>query len=261
MKTGEDELEARVERLLSCAGSADRPLHRALAELYQRYREHVRLIERVTRGDETPEADGAPGNNYALRYRRELRQIEKIIRISDHYQHMMRDMNQKLRVLSDRDELTALPNRRYMNQRLNEALRAVGEHGKPFCVALADIDYFKRINDSYGHDVGDLAFTAVARTLSGSIRECDLCARWGGEEFLLLLPMTGLSEAQRVLERLRRKVGAIEGVLPPGAPGMTISFGVTVCREESEMPETLLRRTDQALYRAKSLGRNRVETG
>lgn len=261
MSEAADTLEMRVEALLASDVYAGHPLHEAMTALYRRYLEHIDLIEGVTRGpDESP--DRAPAQvNHALRYRRQLRQIEKIIRISDHYQHMMRGMNQKLRDISDHDELTGLPNRRYMTQRLQQAWRRISESGKPFCVALADVDHFKLINDTFGHDVGDRALSAIAHCLAGNLRDIDLCARWGGEEFLLLLPGTTLAEAQRVLARLLPLPGAIDGVLPAGSAPITLSFGVSVCRDESETPEALLRRTDQALYRAKALGRNRIENG
>lgn len=144
-----------------------------------------------------------------------------------------------------------------MTQRLEEAAaRVLREPDQHFVVMLADVDHFKDINDSLGHAAGDQTLQSVARALESSLREYDICARWGGEEFLLLIPITSEDQASVVAERLRRAVS----LLPPPAPALkpcTISIGFTRHRPGERLDDTLLR-ADQALYQAKADGRNRV---
>ncbi|EEG07849.1 biofilm regulation diguanylate cyclase SiaD [Pseudogulbenkiania ferrooxidans] len=258
-----EELESRIETLLADPAYADHPLHEALASLFERYREQTRQIERVSRiADRYQDAERDRGLSYAARYQRQLRQVEKIVRISDRYQNMLRDMNQRLHWLSSRDELTGLPNRRHALVRLREELQRLGRSGGQFCLTLADVDHFKSINDGYGHDVGDRVLGAIAHGLSEGVRDYDVCARWGGEEFLLLFPHSSIEEVQSVLVRLRRQVGVLSGeLLPAGAAGLTLSFGLTLCRDAAEPLDAILQRADQALYQAKGQGRDCVVIG
>ncbi|WP_024301011.1 biofilm regulation diguanylate cyclase SiaD [Pseudogulbenkiania sp. MAI-1] len=258
-----EQLEERIEALLADAAHAGHPLHEALGALFERYREQTRQIERVSRiADRYQDAERDRGLSYAARYQRQLRQVEKIVRISDRYQSMLRDMNERLHWLSSRDELTGLPNRRHALLRLRQELQRLGRHGGQFCLALADVDHFKSINDSYGHDVGDRALAAIANGLSEGVREYDLCARWGGEEFLLLFPQSGLEEVQGVLERLRGQLAVLSGqLLPAGAAVFTLSFGLTLCRDSAEAVDAMLQRVDRALYQAKGQGRDCIVIG
>jgi diguanylate cyclase (GGDEF)-like protein len=127
---------------------------------------------------------------------------------------------------------------------------------------MIDIDRFKETNDQYGHDVGDAVLVAVSQVLRGQLRDIDLSARWGGEEFLLLLPDTDAVRAAIVAERLRCSL--VELVVPVGAGcvAVTASFGVATLHTVVPAPEAalaeLIRKSDQALYRAKEAGRNRV---
>jgi diguanylate cyclase (GGDEF)-like protein len=120
---------------------------------------------------------------------------------------------------------------------------------------MADIDHFKEINDEYGHLTGDEILIHVAEILSSGIRKVDYCFRWGGEEFLLLLTETGLEEGLATAEKLRQKFER-ENLLPSGR--LTISFGVATWRSGWDQAEWI-QNTDTALYKAKNLGRNRVE--
>ncbi|MFI9654234.1 GGDEF domain-containing protein [Guyparkeria sp. GHLCS8-2] len=119
---------------------------------------------------------------------------------------------------------------------------------------MIDLDHFKRVNDTYGHDVGDRVLVELTKRLAGEMREPDFLARWGGEEFVALLPETGPSEAARVAERLRRR---IEVEPFPDVGPLTISLGLTNFRS-GDTSNTLLTRVDAALYEAKRTGRNRV---
>jgi len=157
------------------------------------------------------------------------------------------------------DPLTGLYNRRMFLELARKELSKAQRYGEPFSVVIFDIDHFKKINDTYGHDVGDLALKHVAQLLKSNVRAADVVARWGGEEFVLLLPKTGPEEAYRVAEKLRKLVERSWLELPGGGRlKMTVSGGVSSYREGVTLDE-LFKEADEALYRAKRMGRNRVE--
>lgn len=167
------------------------------------------------------------------------------------------EKNQALEILSRTDKLTSLANRRRLEEVLHmESLRA-RRYGKSFSVIMFDIDHFKLINDSFGHQIGDMVLIELARKLGRGARETDIVGRWGGEEFLLVCPETPREVAMGMAERLRRSFDEEE---LPHVGRVTASFGVGVFQPDDDL-DHLLRRVDQALYRAKSNGRNRVETG
>ena len=149
------------------------------------------------------------------------------------------------------DELTGLPNRRQLQMYLGASLSRADDGGHPDAVLMFDLDHFKRINDSLGHDVGDEVLQRTAAIASAAIRDGDVVGRWGGEEFVALLHEDE-SQARAVAERCRRALEAVGG-----AVGVTASFGVTVLRPDDTVT-TCLRRADLALYDAKQSGRNRV---
>ena len=162
-----------------------------------------------------------------------------------------------IRTLATVDELTSLANRRHMNEVLAaEERRHPGAGAGDTCIALLDIDHFKQINDRHGHAAGDAVLRGFAATLRAGLRDGDVVARWGGEEFLLMLPDTGIEQAQALLERLRHDVAALA---VPGLDGLRIAFsgGVGV-RGEGESFADTINRADKALYQAKSSGRDRV---
>lgn len=252
----ENEPEDRIETLLQDEQYFGHPLREALAALFKEYRDNLSQIEKLT-----SISDGYQTvlhqHNHSLvdRYRKQLRQLTKIMRISDQYQDVLQSANEDLRVASLQDPLTELPNRRLMLERLNDETAAVARGRKPFSLAVIDIDHFKIVNDDYGHDVGDRALILIARSLSGMLRQNDLCARWGGEEFLALLPETQIAAAGGVAERLRHGIETLQcGTLPANIQ-FTISIGMAHHEPKEEFSETL-RRADTALYEAKKQGRN-----
>ncbi|MCP4679964.1 MAG: GGDEF domain-containing protein [Deltaproteobacteria bacterium] len=187
--------------------------------------------------------------------------------LSAYYEYSKSRSHRRLQALSERlytlsrsDELTRISNRRDMLERLKqEALRSDCT-GLPFSVVLGDIDHFKQINDERGHECGDMVLQAVAGALSESIRGQDAVARWGGEEFLMLLPATKREEALVVSERLRQSVQATRLVLNNTRISVTMSFGVsTACPGESI--QDVIRNADRNLYQAKENGRNSVHPG
>lgn len=160
------------------------------------------------------------------------------------------DHERQLRQIAERDVLTGLYNRRYGEQYLNQL---TGRQG--LSVMLCDIDHFKSINDRYGHAAGDRALQVCSSALLNCIRHTDICVRWGGEEFLLLLPDCALPVAQRLGERM---LEAVRECRVDGLDLLTVSLGVAAL-QPGEGPQALLARADAALYAAKKGGRNRLE--
>jgi two-component system, cell cycle response regulator len=157
------------------------------------------------------------------------------------------------------DALTGLHNRRYMERHIGSLVEQSAAGGKPLAVLMLDVDHFKEINDTYGHDAGDEVLREFALRIRKSIRGLDLACRYGGEEFLVVMPETDLSGAALVAERLRRTVASEPFALQQSerATNVTISVGIAALGPGDD-PASLVKRADQALYRAKRDGRNRV---
>ena len=167
----------------------------------------------------------------------------------------LQEANGRIAEMARTDSLTGLPNRRAFDERLVlEVARAHRSH-TPLVLALADVDHFKRVNDDFGHPVGDAVLVAVGSALGSALRSYDQAARYGGEELVLLLPHTSLEQGAEVAERVRAAVASL--VVPGCARPVTVSVGVAELLP-SEEPASLLRRVDTALYRAKQGGRDRV---
>jgi diguanylate cyclase (GGDEF)-like protein/PAS domain S-box-containing protein len=176
---------------------------------------------------------------------------EKIIRL-----------NAGLELLAMTDHLTSLYNRRYFMQRGTEEFKRAGRNGQPLSLLMLDIDEFKRVNDSHGHEAGDMALQQVAAVLKSSLREIDILGRMGGEEFAVLLPNTSLREAVSLAERVQQVMAETPFEIPGASLTITIkitvSIGVAVIADEMSGIDDLLRNADAALYYAKNNGRNRV---
>lgn len=169
-------------------------------------------------------------------------------------------MQKDLRRQANHDANTGLPNRRAMEQRLQLEWDRSVRYGKPFVVISADVDHFKRINDRYGHAVGDSALIAVANALQVSARETDQVSRFGGEEFLILMPEANMqNDGMPMAERLREAVERLALTSPAGeAITLSASFGVSGWLASDQHREDVLRRADNAMYQAKNQGRNCV---
>ncbi len=162
-----------------------------------------------------------------------------------------------IRTLATIDELTSLANRRHMNEVLGAEERCQPSPDQPVCIALLDIDFFKSVNDRYGHAVGDAVLRTFAGAARAELRSGDVLARWGGEEFLLMLPATALSEATLVLRRMAERVGAMR--IPELGHELTITFSAGVVERSGGEPfADTISRADRAMYIAKSSGRNQV---
>ncbi len=163
-------------------------------------------------------------------------------------------LEQELEKAALRDPLTGLGNRRQFLQVVKHAHAQSQRYGQDYSLMLVDVDHFKAINDQYGHNTGDEVLILLARTLETSVRESDAIFRWGGEEFLILLPQTNLEGAQHVAETVRE---TIQQIKLPDLAAITVSIGVAQHLADEDTL-TLFKRVDDALYRAKASGRNRV---
>lgn len=168
-------------------------------------------------------------------------------------------LHEEARNLALTDKLTGLRNRRLFDQQLSHELARAKRDGRPLALLLLDIDHFKRVNDTHGHPAGDQVLQSVARVVGSGLRECDLAARFGGEEFAVILPDTGRAGAVSVAERIRGAVAEAALRLEGGRQvRVTASIGVSVFPGGEAAPDRLLECADQALYTAKREGRNRV---
>ncbi|MDZ4202939.1 MAG: GGDEF domain-containing protein [Gallionella sp.] len=156
------------------------------------------------------------------------------------------------------DALTGIHNRHWMKDAFPRALHRCAESSSPTAVMVADIDHFKRVNDTYGHLVGDTTLKMVARSMAKHLRPHDLLVRYGGEEFAMLLPDTSSEDARAIAERLRTSIAGSQVENGEQPFRVTISIGIAPALKE-EPVDALIGKADQALYRAKELGRNRVE--
>jgi len=162
----------------------------------------------------------------------------------------------RLHAMASTDPLTGALNRRSL---LGAAERLVAE-GTPFSIVMGDVDHFKSVNDTHGHACGDHVLVQICQVLRDAVRPADEVARWGGEEFVVLLPKTPVSKAEVIAERARRSIGALAiavGGDPPSALRTTMTFGVASLRP-GESPESCIARADAALYRGEDAGRDRV---
>ena len=174
-----------------------------------------------------------------------------------HYSDRLRQSLQLSLEMAVTDQLTGLFNRRYMSRHLNTLMS--DNAGKQVSFLLLDVDFFKQINDTYGHDVGDEVLREFAGRISANVRGIDLACRYGGEEFVVVMPDTDLSFAYMVAERLRQSVADAPFAISAAARPVPVTISIGVAASGGgDTPEVLLKRADQALYRAKRDGRNRV---
>lgn len=169
----------------------------------------------------------------------------------------LKHANEQLRILTVKDSLTQLMNRRGFTERSNQEFEKYQRDKNAFCICLFDIDKFKNINDTYGHSIGDNVLVEVANTIKSSVRGCDVVARWGGEEFIVLFPNVDSSKANDIAERVRLSVSSLELVVKGIKISPTISGGVASIEKFNSLDECI-NCADDLLYKAKDLGRNRV---
>jgi len=189
-------------------------------------------------------------------YDKLLRRFHKTVSISDRYQSQLMELKTRLEVSASTDLLTGLPNRRKLMELLGAELSRVERHEGSFAVLIADLDHFKGVNDGHGHLAGDLLLQTIADTLRRALRAEDACGRWGGEEFLILLPETDLGQAARVADKLVAAVRRAAVDWEGNRLSVTLSVGVAAYRPGLTLDDCL-RLADDALYGAKHQGRDR----
>ncbi|HUH39574.1 MAG TPA: GGDEF domain-containing protein [Castellaniella sp.] len=201
-----------------------------------------------------PHADteGHSSDPYAHKH---TRVVSRLMRFIDAVTAELEASNREITQLSRTDRLTQLVNRIQLDHVLEDNLQQALRYATPFSILLLDLDHFKQVNDVHGHLVGDEVLVGTARILKANTRATDTVGRWGGEEFLIVVPNAGLSDAARLAEKLRSSIEAHDF---PTVGKMTASFGVT-CFESEDDVVTMISRADMTLYAAKRAGRNRVE--
>ncbi len=176
------------------------------------------------------------------------------------YTDFLRDNLDHSLELAVTDQLTGLHNRRYMTGQLGALVQRASRGGDPVAALMIDIDHFKKINDSFGHDIGDEVLREFAVRLASNVRAIDLPCRYGGEEFTVIMPDTKIADAERIAERIRLHVAGSPFRVAGGEEllTVTISIGVAATLGEGDTAEALIKRADEAVYEAKASGRNRV---
>jgi diguanylate cyclase (GGDEF)-like protein len=165
--------------------------------------------------------------------------------------------NKKLASLATTDPVTNLVNRRIILSRIEQEKERMQRGGKPFALIMLDVDHFKNINDQYGHGAGDFVLVNLAELITVSIRKQDEVARWGGDEFLVLLPETDLEGGNTVAEKIRSRINTVPFYYRDTLISVTATFGVGVCEPNSGIG-SVIRKADQALYQGKQSGRDRI---
>lgn len=203
-------------------------------------------------------AAGAPIQIVLLNRGMSLTLIWVVAVISLRHLEVGKQLLESLKQQASRDPLTNLYNRRYLFGLVETELTRFRRYGEPFSLILIDADYFKRVNDTYGHCAGDAVLCQIAAACEASVRETDVVGRFGGEEFVVLLPHTEAREALVVAERIRAAMKTTELVYRDQVIDVTLSLGVAEVCASSGMFDDILKRADDALYAAKHAGRDRV---
>ncbi|MDX1593638.1 MAG: diguanylate cyclase [Gammaproteobacteria bacterium] len=272
--------EAAFEAILVCEGTVILDCNDAAAELYGYPKERLvgnsilQLVEPASvevMDRQLASARSEPFEAHHLRRDGTVVPVELRIReihyrgadalvlaVRDITEH--KEMEARLRHLASTDPLTGIANRRYFMERGRAEQARALRYDQPLSVMMLDVDHFKRINDTHGHDVGDQALKALTAECGHALRASDLLGRLGGEEFALLLPSTSREGGAILAERIRGRIEAMRIPLPSGELAFTVSIGICTL-DGDESFDALLNRADKALYAAKHGGRNRVVEG
>lgn len=165
---------------------------------------------------------------------------------------------EKINMMATTDGLTGVYNHRHFQERFSEILERGGRYDEVFSLILLDIDFFKKVNDTYGHPVGDLVLKRVSQKIKSSARKIDIVARYGGEEFAIILPQNNKDNAFKFAERLRKEISEMTVIFESGKLNVTVSMGIAEFPKDGKDKKDLLEKADKCLYEAKKLGRNRV---
>jgi diguanylate cyclase (GGDEF)-like protein len=253
----EADLNVQIQALLADPAHQDNPLREPLAHLLACNQVHQTQLSRLIRiSDGYQILSRNHHETLESQYDRQLRRLEKLARISDRYQNSLRELSETLREASLHDPLTNLGNRRFLMDRLTQETERANRKSSPYTLGILDVDRFKTINDRFGHEAGDTALCAISRAITGALREYDVCGRWGGEEFLIMLPETPLDFSRQIAQRVCQDIKDIRFDFMEGS--ITASLGLSIYRTGERFADTL-NRADAALLRAKANGRDRIE--
>ncbi|WP_027996302.1 biofilm regulation diguanylate cyclase SiaD [Simplicispira psychrophila] len=253
----EEELIGQIQALLADPAHQGNPLREPLAYLLgcnQVHQAQLRRLIRISDGYQC--LSRRHHESLESQYDRQLHRLEKLARISDRYQNSLRELSETLKQASLHDPLTGLGNRRFLMDQLTQETERANRKGAPYTLGILDVDWFKTINDRFGHEAGDIALCAIARAMANALREYDVCGRWGGEEFLIVLPETPMDFALQIAQRVCQDIKAIR--LDFLEASISASLGLSIYRLGEHFSETL-NRADAALLQAKANGRDRIE--
>ena len=181
--------------------------------------------------------------------------MAEVFTISNGQERQIKRLNE----LANYDPLTGLLLRRPLLEQLESCVEKKRVYGRDYAICIGDIDFFKKFNDNYGHECGDIVLKTVASSIRKGVRECDFVCRWGGEEILILFPDTSSYEAAKVMERVRKDIEGMSHTYKGQEVRVTMTFGVS-SSEKHIMSQEIIESADMALYRGKEAGRNRVES-
>ncbi|MCO4785396.1 diguanylate cyclase [Marinomonas atlantica] len=256
MKHNIKELEQRVLAALADEAHQEHPLHDVLEALWEYNQDQWSRMEHLIRvSDSYQDMMIQKKKTLSERFDKHLRQLDKITRISDRYQTALREANIELEQASYIDALTGLPNRRKMLRRLKAEFDMRPESVR---LAMIDIDYFKRINDEFGHLIGDDVLVSVGNLIELTVGDSGHISRWGGEEFLVIFSQVEHAEVESCLKQLTKVIR--EAYFEAGDHTKirtTVSIGVSHY-QIGDSADSLITRADDALYRAKDSGRDKV---
>ena len=257
--------------------SARGPIDLAVINLASEDFDPLRLIARLRSGDHSRQVPILAAANFDARDRvlkaldlgvndlvawpidsLELRVRSRALIRRKRYADYLRDTVAQSMELAVTDQLTGLNNRRYMMGQLDALFERSSAGGDPVSLLMLDIDHFKRVNDTWGHTLGDEVLREVAVRLASSVRAVDIPCRYGGEEFVVVMPATRLTDAARIAERIRAAISAEPFSVGDREIAVSVSLGVSASDGVDDRAESLLRRADEALYEAKAAGRNQV---
>jgi len=191
------------------------------------------------------------------KYSKLLHDTSKLVKISDHSQRHLRLKNYKIQELADTDNLTGLPNRRGSMKLIHNEVQKCLRYKIPLALFIMDIDFFKLVNDTWGHATGDLVLKNLSDNLRSTLRSCDILGRWGGEEFILILSETDAEGAKTIAEKIRSHIETSAFISEKDKINITISLGGTMYNNGMNLDNNL-EIADKALYESKENGRNRV---
>ena len=251
VKSGElnQQLQSNMKQLNDSVQSATQ-----LAELKTQVSEHMRSINQALQQKFNLEQDER--RNFEQQYEKAAGRMKHLERQIEQYKRQLAE--QKFKSLQD--ALTKLPNRAAFEERLEVEFERWTRYKEPLCIAVADIDHFKRINDNFGHIAGDKTLQVLASMLRKSVKSSDFVCRYGGEEFVIIFPQTQLKDAVQRLEAAREKISHIPFKFKNDDIRITVSIGVAQFLQSSDTVVTVFEAADKALYEAKRRGRDQILT-